>query len=85
MKNFTAKEALRIIIAAARNYKKLLENQNFIFVYRNRVNNQIEYFETVFLARHFQHLCGVDYIDMNTGNVMHNATDLYFLWLRGVA
>ena len=63
MKKHTAKEAVKIIIATAKDYNRLLENKNFIFIYRNRLNNQIEYFETVFLPRHFQHLCGVDYIN----------------------
>ena len=48
MKKHTAKEAVKIIIATAKDYNRLLENKNFIFIYRNRLNNQIEYFETVF-------------------------------------
>ena len=77
MKKYTTKEALRIIAATAKDYNKLLKNMNFIFIYKNRVNNQIEYFEAVFLARHFQHLCGIDYVDTDTGNVIHYATDFY--------
>ena len=77
MKKHTAKEAVKIIIATAKDYNRLLENKNFIFIYRNRLNNQIEYFETVFLPRHFQHLCGVDYINSDNGKVIHNSTDFY--------
>ena len=77
MKKHTAKDAVKIIIATAKDYNRLLENKNFIFIYRNRLNNQIEYFETVFLPRHFQHLCGVDYINSDNGKVIHNSTDFY--------
>ena len=77
MKKHTAKEAVKIIIATAKDYNRLLENKNFIFIYRNRLNNQIEYCETVVLPRHFQHLCGVDYINSDNGKVIHNSTDFY--------
>lgn len=77
MKKYSKKEVLKIIIATAKDYQKILENMNYIFVYRDRNTNKIEYFETVFLARHFQHLCGVDYINANTGEVLHNSADFY--------
>lgn len=77
LKKYTTKEAIKIIVNTAKDYNKLLENKNFIFIYRNRMNNKIEYFETVFLPRHFQHLCGVDYIHAKTGKVIHNSADFY--------
>lgn len=77
MKKYTKKEALHIVTLAAKNYNKCLENMNFLFIYRNRSDNKIEYFETVFLPRHFQHLCGLDYIDIKTNKVIQNSTDFY--------
>ncbi len=37
MKKHTAKDAVKIIIATAKDYNRLLENKNFIFIYRNRL------------------------------------------------
>lgn len=58
---YTKKEALRIIIATAKEYAKMLEGLNYLFIYRNRVSNEIEYFEAVFLPRNYQHLTGVEF------------------------
>lgn len=70
------KDAIRIITTAAKDYDKLLNGNNYIFIYKNRINNQIEYFETTFLARNFQHLTGIDFIDKNK-NIIHNPTYFY--------
>ena len=53
MKKHTAKEAVKIIIATAKDYNRLLENKNFIFIYRNRLNNQISniYVALIILTR----------------------------------
>ncbi len=45
---YTKKEALRIIIATAKEYAKMLEGLNYLFLYRNRLSNEIEYFEAAF-------------------------------------
>lgn len=74
---YTPKEALRIIMKTAQNYHLLLENNNFIFLYKNRETNAIEFFEAIFLARHFQHLTGVDYINPNTETLIKNSVDFY--------
>lgn len=74
---YTRKRALQIIIATAKDYKKQLENNNFIFLYKNRKTNSIEYFETIFLARHFQHLTGINYIDPITKISIRNSYDFY--------
>lgn len=74
--NNKQKEAIRIICAAAKDYDRLLNGYNYIFIYKNRATNQIEYFETVFLGRNFQHLTGVEFID-KYGNIISNSTHFY--------
>lgn len=61
------KEAIRIICAAAKDYDKLLNGNNYIFIYKNRSTNQIEFFETIFLGRKFQHLTGIEFVDKQDG------------------
>lgn len=73
---YTKKEALRIIIATAKEYAKMLEGLNYLFIYRNRINNEIEYFEAVFLPRNYQHLTGVEFLDME-GNLLKNFVFFY--------
>jgi len=73
---YTKKEALRIIIAAAKEYAELLEGLNYLFIYRNRCNNEIDYFEAVFLPRNFQHLTGVEFVDAE-GNLRKNSVFFY--------
>jgi len=70
------KDAIRIITTAAKEYDKMLNGNNYIFIYKNRNNNQVEYFETTFMARNFQHLTGIDFID-NNKNTIHNPTYFY--------
>lgn len=57
---YTKKEVLRIIIASAKEYSRILEGMNYLFIYRNQENNEIQYFETVFLSRNYQHLTGIE-------------------------
>lgn len=59
---YTKKEALRIIIAAAKDYADMLEGMNYLFIYRDRASGGIEFFETVFLPRNYQHLTGIEYL-----------------------
>lgn len=73
---YTKKEALRIIIATAKEYAKMLEGLNYLFIYRNRISNEIEYFEAVFLPRNYQHLTGVEFLDME-GNLLKNSVFFY--------
>lgn len=70
------KNAIRIITIAAKDYSKTLDGHNYIFIYKNRNTNQIEYFESIFLARNFQHLTGIEFID-NQGNLLQNPTQFY--------
>lgn len=73
---YTKKEALRIMIAAAKDYAALLEGMNYLFIYRNRENNQIKYFETLFLPRNFQHLTGMEFVNKE-GILQKNAVYFY--------
>lgn len=73
---YSKEEALRIIISTAKEYKNRLENRNYLFVYRDRETNLIEFFEALFLPRNYQHLTGIEYLDSN-GNVRRNSVDFY--------
>lgn len=70
---YSKHEAIRIITKAAEAYAKKLLNKNFLVIYKDRESGKIEYFETLFLARNFQHLTGVEYIrsrkDASSGSV----------------
>lgn len=70
------KDAIRIISRAAKDYDDVLNGYNYIFIYKNRQNNQIEFFESTFLPRNFQHLTGIEFIDAQ-GNILHNPTQFY--------
>lgn len=79
---YTKKETIYIITRAAKEYKKKLDGLNYLFVYRDRKSNQIEFFETAFLPRNYQHLTGVEFVDME-GNLRKDATFFYRKCLTG--
>lgn len=62
-KHYSMEEAVRISIRCALDYQKSLENKNYIFIYENRKTGYIEFFEAVFLPRHFMHLTGLNYTE----------------------
>lgn len=70
------KEAIRVITSCAKDYDRILKGYNYIFIYKNRSTNTIEYFESVFLAHNFQHLTGIEFIDTH-GNILHNPNYFY--------
>lgn len=70
------KNAIRVITSAAEKYHHSLEGYNYIFIFKNRSTNQIEYFESIFLSRNFQHLTGLEFID-SQGNLLYNPTQFY--------
>lgn len=70
------KEAIRIITSCAKDYNKTLKGNNYIFIYKNRTTNTIEYFESVFLAHNFQHLTGIEFINKH-GYLLHNPNFFY--------
>lgn len=76
LKAYTKSEAIKIISEAAKDYAENLVNKNFIIIYKDRKNNRIDFFETVFLPRNFQHLSGIEYID-EKGNVLEQSVRFY--------
>ena len=60
-KHYSMKEAAGISIRCASDYKNFLENKNYIFIYLDRQKNKIDFFEAIFLPRHFMHLTGLSY------------------------
>lgn len=62
-KHYSMHEAAGISIRCAADYQENLENKNYIFIFQNRKNNKIDYFEAIFLPRHFMHLTGLRYTE----------------------
>lgn len=73
---YTKKDALRIVVTTAKEYAKSLEGMNYLFIYRNRDNNKIEFFEAVFLPRNYQHLTGIEFLD-SAGNLEKKSVYFY--------
>lgn len=73
---YTKKEALRVVIVTAKEYAKMLEGMNYLFMYRNRTSNEIDFFETVFLPRNYQHLTGIEFLDAD-GKLQKNSVYFY--------
>ena len=82
IREHTKKQAIRIITSSANEYREKLEGRNFIFVYRDRDSNCIDFFEALFLPRNYQHLTGVDFVDGN-GNLEKKPLLFYERCLRG--
>jgi hypothetical protein len=80
---YTKKEALKIVIATAKEYHRILEGINYLFIYRNRKNNCVEFFESVFLPRNFLHLTGLEYVN-SEGKVQNNAIDFYNKCIKNI-
>jgi hypothetical protein len=69
-------DALRIVTSCAKQYRDNLENKNLKFVFSN--NGAEEYFESLFLPRHFLHLTGVQLLAQHM-----KSSDYYNLCLKG--
>ena len=78
----TKKEVIYTITNAAKEYKKRLDGRNFLFIYRDRKSGEIEFFETLFLPRNYQHLTGVEFVDAE-GKVRKDAVFFYRKCLAG--
>lgn len=76
LKAYTKPEATRIVTEAAKDYAENLVNRNFIIIYKDRKNNRIDFFETVFLPRNFQHLSGIEYVDED-GNILERSVQFF--------
>ena len=65
---FTKEEAIVCVMSNAKIYKKKLENENMLVIYK--VNNtDFSYIEIVFEGNNYQHLTGVELIDEH-GNIL---------------
>lgn len=53
-------EALKIILKCSKLYRDNLLNSNLLFLFQNRDTKQYEYYEMLFLSKHFLHLTGVE-------------------------
>lgn len=60
IKNMKNKD-LVIIINAAKQYSKNLENNNILIIYLNRITQKYEHIELLFQDTNFLHLTGVEY------------------------
>jgi len=68
-------EAIRKLTVCAEQFNRNLANRNILYVFSNSGKNQ--YFETLFLPRHYLHLTGVKLLANNIKSV-----DFYKLCLR---
>ena len=73
---YSKKDAIRIVTMAAKDYAHLLENQNFLFLYKNRNTHNIAFFQTLFTARNLQHLTGI-YLINKEGVLVKNHIQFY--------
>ncbi len=61
----TKAEAIRIIVPCAEAYHKNLENTNLLIAHARNSHSEVQFFEVVFLPRHFLHLTGVKFPEDN--------------------
>ena len=61
--NYSKKDAIRIVTSAAKDYQEVLSGMNYVFIYRERSDNSVGFFETLFLPRNFQHLTGLELLN----------------------
>ncbi len=73
---YSKKDAIRIVVKAAEDYSNNLVNKNFLIIYRNIKTNKIDFFETAFLPRDFQHLTGLEFFD-EEGKLLKKSVDFY--------
>lgn len=77
MSKYTIEEARRIVLNCSKDYKKLLQDKEFIIVYKDRDDNKIKKIELVFLAKNYQHLTGIEMVDHNGVVLEHRSEDFY--------
>lgn len=61
----TKADAIAIVTSAARIYEANLRERNFLVIYKERSTNSFQSFESVFLARNYLHLTGLEYLNKN--------------------
>ncbi len=70
-------QAIKIITDCAKDYRQNLANKNLAFIFGSAQNT--DYFETLFLPRHFLHLTGVHLTNPNSSG----SVDFYNKCLQG--
>ena len=68
-------EAIRILATCAAQYRSNLENKNLLYVFDD--SGKTQFFESLFLPRHYLHLTGVELLSVHI-----RSTDFYRLCLR---
>ena len=77
MQSFTLEEARRIVMKWAKQYQTNLLGKKFIFIYRDRSDNQVKAFELKFDKGNYQHLTGIELIDED-GNMREHVSELFY-------
>lgn len=77
MHTYSIDEARKIVLNCAKRYAQNLEGKNYIIIYRERISNDIKSIEIQFDADNYQHLTGIELIDVN-GNIRSNAAGLFY-------
>ena len=70
---YTLKQAVSVAIRCGKEYKRKLANTKILIIYRNRENNKIESIEIEFRPSNFQHLTGLQLLDIE-GNQKKNCS-----------
>lgn len=70
-------DAIKILTMCAKGYQKNLENRNLLFIFQNTM--KLDCFETLFLARHYLHLTGIEIL----ANKIKSSTDFYNMCITG--
>ena len=77
MTRYTLEEARHIVINCSKIYHNKLENKEFIIVYRDREDNNIKDIEMTFFAKNYQHLTGMNLVDISGTVLNHRSEDFY--------
>ncbi len=78
MRSYTKEEARTIAMQCAKVYNKKLVGKKFIFIYRDKLDNDVKFFEVYFGKENYQHLTGLELID-EEGNVREHVAELFFV------
>lgn len=77
MRSYTLEEARRIVMQCAKQYQMNLLDKQFIFIYRDRCDSRVKALELKFGKSNYQHLTGIDMIDVD-GNVREHVSELFY-------
>lgn len=77
MSQYTINHARSIAISCSSHYDSKLRDRQFLIIYRDADTNSIMNIEVVFLARNYQHLTGLIFLDENK-KVIDNASEYFY-------